>query len=79
MSIQTTIEYVDKNGHDWHPVIGSSKQITDKLIYQYELDIDEEGKIIGGRWVSWKRPDFLWLVNKPRKFQGRLSRLGELL
>ena len=79
MSIQTTIEYVDENGHDWHPVIGSSKQITDKLIYQYELDIDDEGKIIGGRWESWKRPDFLWLVNKPRKFQGRLSRLSDLL
>ena len=79
ISIQTTIEFVDENDYDWHPVIGSSKQITDKLIYQYELDIDEEGEIIGGRWESWKRPDFLWLVNKPRMFEGRLSRLSDLL
>lgn len=77
--IQTTITYLDENGNDWHPVIGTSKQEYKKLNYEYRLDIDSVGSIIGGNWISKDRPDFLWMSARPRKFEGSLSRLEELL
>lgn len=79
VEVRTEITYVDENGHDWQTVIGTKKQASKKTIYRYSLDLDSEGVIIGGNWISKERPDFLWLMAKPRKFEGLLSRLGELL
>lgn len=28
--------------------------------YQYRLELDEDGKILGGEWLQDRRPDFLW-------------------
>ncbi len=77
--LRTTLNYVDENGHDWQTVMGTPKQEYKSITYDYELDIDGAGRIIGGDWISKQRPDFIWLVSKPRKFEGSLSRLGELL
>lgn len=77
--IQTRVTYLDDNGNDWHPVIGTSKQSYMTQDYDYHLDLDQNGDIIGGRWNSKARPDFLWYTNRARSFEGVLSRLEELL
>ena len=79
VKVKTIITYLDDNGHDWHPVIGTERQAYKSLTYFYNLEINGSGEIIGGEWVSKLRPDFLWLMNRPRKFEGTMSRLGELL
>lgn len=79
LEIKTTITYVSDNGHDWHPVIGTRKQFYEKMNFHYFLDINADGEIIGGEWISRDRPDFLWIMGKPRKFEGILSKLGDLL
>lgn len=79
LEMKTVITYVDENGNDWRPVIGTKKQSFEKMTYQYYIEIDREGTIIGGEWISKLRPDFLWIMARPRKFEGILSRLGELL
>lgn len=77
--VQTTMIYLDENGNDWQTVIGTPKQKYDKAFYDYRLDINDKGEIIGGNWISKVRPDFLWLTFKTRKFEGTLKRLEELL
>lgn len=79
LNLKTTITYLDENGHDWQPVIGTKKQFHKKLTYFYKVEINSSGEIIGGEWSSKGRPDFLWLMNRPRKFEGIMNRLGELL
>ncbi|WP_408096529.1 hypothetical protein ACJVC5_15940 [Peredibacter sp. HCB2-198] len=79
LQIRTTITYVDENGHDWQPVRGTQKQHEKTANYEYEVELDGFGKIVGGKWLSKARPDFLWLKTKAQKFEGSLSRLGELL
>ena len=79
VEMKTVITYVDENGNDWRPVIGTKKQSFEQMIYQYYIDLDQEGIIIGGEWISKIRPDFLWIMARPRKFEGVLWRLGELL
>lgn len=79
ISIQTTISYVARGLHDWHPVNGTPKQAEKSQTYEYQIELNADGSIIGGEWISKQRPDFLWMMAKPRQFTGLLSRLGELL
>lgn len=77
--LQSRITYLDENGNDWQTVKGTPKQKYDQILYDYRLDLDRAGQIIGGNWISKERPDFLWLTLKARKFEGTLKRLDELL
>jgi hypothetical protein len=79
ISLRTKVTYVDENGPDWHPVIGTSKQELKNITYDYEVEINSDGEIIGGEWLSKNRPDFLWLMTRPRKFEGILWKLSALL
>ncbi|MBM4250460.1 MAG: hypothetical protein FJ146_00635 [Deltaproteobacteria bacterium] len=45
--------------------------------YEYTLELDGRGKIIGGAWLSTDRPDFIW-TQEPPVFAGYYQRLGEL-
>lgn len=38
-----------------------------KVVYEYDLELDEEGRIVGGEWYSNKHPDFLWRVEEGSK------------
>lgn len=80
IQLRTEVSYVfspEKNS--WEPVLGTSGQVLKKRVYEYILDLDAEGNIIGGDWISKARPDFLWLIKKTPAFEGTLSRLPELL
>ena len=63
----------------WNPVLGTSAQRLSSRTYEYYLDLDANGVIIGGDWISNQRPDFLWLERKVTSFGGLFSKLGELL
>ncbi len=65
--------------NSWLPVRGTPLQTFRDEDYEYDLDINKYGKIIGGDWRSDKRPDFLWLASPVKKFTGPFSRLSELL
>jgi hypothetical protein len=78
--VRTTVDYVwllRRNA--WGPVLGTSAQRTNSRIYEYYLDINSLGRIIGGDWITSQRPDFLWLERKVGSFGGLFSRLDELL
>ena len=77
--LRTTVNYVKDKGHDWRPVLGTSKQYYKQDIYEYELELNNQGIIIGGEWISSDRPDFLWTIPKQLVFTGLFSRLPELL
>jgi hypothetical protein len=80
MRVRTTVHYVFLLlRNTWEPVLGTSRQRTSSRIYEYYLDINSQGKIIGGDWITTQRPDFLWLSRKTSRFSGLFSRLAELL
>jgi len=51
----TWIHWVSKN-----PVTGTNIQQFRKKTYQYILELDVNGNIVGGEWISSTRPDFIW-------------------
>ena len=79
MRVRSVVRYIWLlSGNTWEPVIGTSRQQTRSRTYEYYLDINSAGRIIGGDWISSQRPDFLWLERKA-SFSGSWSRLPELL
>ncbi len=40
----------------------AEQDVYSKLSLWYDLELDEEGKILGGEWHDSVHPDFLWVV-----------------
>jgi hypothetical protein len=65
--------------NSWLPANGTELQTFKDNDYEYDLDLDRRGKIIGGVWISKIRPDFVWLIHPPKNFGTQLSKLPKLL
>jgi hypothetical protein len=65
--------------NNWQPVLGTDAHVNDVRNYEYTLDVDASGNIIGGEWISRARPDFIWMMEKATSFRGMFERLSELL
>lgn len=59
------------------PVIGKEQGYYIENNYQYELDLDKDGYIIGGKWISDLRPDFIWTREKV-EFTGYWQSLNQI-
>ncbi len=59
----------------WYPTIDTYDYRFKKTTYEYYLDINRHGQIIGGTWLHYDRPDFLW-TRKSRGFMGKKSSYG---
>ena len=49
-----------------------------RVSYQYRLELNAAGEIIGGEWISTLHPDFLWTQPSVRTFKQYFSKLGDL-
>jgi hypothetical protein len=65
--------------NSWFPANGTDLQTFKDNDYEYYLDTDRRGNIIGGEWISEVRPDFLWIMKPVIKFDANFSKLGKLL
>jgi hypothetical protein len=78
--VKTVMYYIDESSvNTWEPLIGTKEQKVISKTYTYNLDLNDNNEIVGGKWVGKERPDFLWMKHSPAKFEGVLWRLGELL
>ena len=50
------------------PVTGTVHQEFRHKNYEYILEIDNKGNVVGGEWVTETRPDFVWTITRDRKF-----------
>jgi hypothetical protein len=80
LRIKTTVTYVtesDKN--TWYPINGTTEQLTEHESYDYLLYLNREGNVIGGKWKSEARPDFIWRVTRVGAFQSPMETLASLM
>ncbi|HYX33656.1 MAG TPA: hypothetical protein VE954_11115 [Oligoflexus sp.] len=52
----------NKDLRDYHVEAGDNYRSGNQNVkrYEYRLELDIDGKIIGGSWISTERPDFVW-------------------
>lgn len=80
IQVKTVMSFVSSiKANNWNTVLGTDDHVNDVRNYEYYLDIDAQGNIIGGEWISRARPDFIWTMSKATSFNGRFARLSELL
>jgi hypothetical protein len=61
-----------------NPVTGTSSQLFDFKDYDYILELNKDGEITGGEWLSETRPDILWMKLKDEKFNSSVLPLEGL-
>ena len=61
---QGVVGFVSKD-----PVTGTPAQTFLDRKYDYILELDLQGNIIGGEWISESRPDFIWLKARETQFR----------
>lgn len=79
IKMETQFYYTDESVNSTWTLWGTTGQKLVYRIYQYTLEIDSKGDIVGGEWITKDRPDFLWKKPKVKKFTGTLALLPELL
>jgi len=68
VEVRLTLEYVSESSPSKEPTSPNIDRYTRSERYHYILELDEDGKIIGGEWVGSSittHPDFLWLPTAP--------------
>jgi hypothetical protein len=75
IEVYLELHYVVERDQHWDFRINRSDYATKH--YQYELELNAKGNIIGGEWISEDRPDFLWKRELP-KFAGYFQSLQKI-
>ena len=77
--LKTKVTFVESTNPQWQTTHGSHYQKYKTNHYEYYLDLDVDNNIIGGKWISQERPDFIWEKRRPARYAGLLSEVGRLL
>ncbi len=75
--METIMTYADDDHPVWQASIGTEDFFQESRKYQYWLEIDFRGNIVGGSWVSEDRPDYLWTADA-RPFTGQYAGLNQI-
>ena len=76
--VKTRMDYVEELSPMWHSQLQQDIDSLGTRIYEYRLELDREGQILGGEWVSFDRPDFFWRESQG-DFDGTWVGLKDLL
>jgi hypothetical protein len=75
--IKTTVHYNASAKPSYDRMVGTARDKHNIRRYEYEVKLNSNGEIIGGRWISRTRPDFVW--EKPRSvFEGYWAGIEEI-
>lgn len=50
------------------PVTGTIHQEFRHKNYEYVVELDFKGNVVGGEWLTETRPDFMWMITRDKKF-----------
>jgi hypothetical protein len=71
--VETLVRWVGEIENQWESS-GTNLKVSQ---YRYRLELDSRGRIIGGAWLTWERPDFIWTQTRP-SFSGFMGPLKDL-
>ena len=78
VEVKTTVKYAASIQPHHEPIIGTPIAEYYQRDYHYYIELNTQGEIVGGTWLSWQRPDFLWFKGK-EEFSGYWEKLNDLI
>lgn len=78
--VRATLHYTDElDESQWEPVTGTDKFVGGTQDLEYILEMDSNGKITGGDWITTKKhPDLFWKPTLKIVFDGDFALLNQL-
>ena len=64
VKVRTKVTYAASIDPEVTPVIATDLAKYDTRSYSYTLELNSNGEIVGGEWISKDRPDFMWIKEK---------------
>lgn len=58
--VSMRVKYVVETAPSQATEDNPSNDAIQQAVYQYDIELDDAGKILGGEWYQNKHPDFLW-------------------
>jgi Transglutaminase elicitor len=78
--VKTIVNYTSEIMPSMNAALGTQMHHEEKALYKYILELSEDNRILGGRWISGERPDFLWTKqDSGEEFKGYFFGLKELI
>ncbi len=62
VGVRSEIEVIDDTTPNAEHNDSNSNDKSFKIVYTYDLELDQDGKILGGMWHQPNFPDFVWVV-----------------
>ncbi len=75
--VEMKVRYAGAIAPKLHPVIGTPAAEYLDSRYQYWLDLDKDGEVVGGEWQDGAQPDFVW-IQGASQFKGKWQKLREV-
>lgn len=79
LKIESKVSYTGGVDPSVLAILGTEGEKWDVRTYEYILDLDSKGEIIGGAWVSKQRPDFIWIKDRESFDHTYFGKVKELL
>lgn len=77
--VKTSVSYITESERNtWYPILGTSEQLVELEHYEYDLYLNANDEVIGGKWKS-DRPDFIWRVTRVGAFNFPMENLAVLM
>jgi hypothetical protein len=73
VKVRTTVDYASESSAAWEKL----EPVVTSEVYDYRLELDARGRVIGGDWLEETRPDFVWKKDVGQ-FEGYYEVLGTL-
>ncbi|MGZ3687417.1 MAG: hypothetical protein ACXWPM_07060 [Bdellovibrionota bacterium] len=67
VGIAMTVTYMNESSASHRDTDSNSYDAFTNAYYRYDLELDAQGKIVGGEWYALSHPDFLWVPPKDSK------------
>jgi hypothetical protein len=64
IEVETVVTYAAAIAPKFDPVLNTDYAEYAQKTYEYYLDVNKDGLVIGGDWISDTRPDFVWTQKK---------------
>jgi hypothetical protein len=77
VKVETQVRYAGTIAPKFDSVLGTDNATYVTHHYEYFLELNAQGKIIGGEWISATRPDFIWVQDRAA-FKGMWEILKEI-
>lgn len=73
LTVETNMDYTVETD----PSESRAGAVEETKFYEYILELNAKDEVIGGRWISEDRPDFMWRESVP-EFRGYFAALRDL-